>query len=511
MLIVALIGAFGIGGNILLDGVSPLKNPGEISNAHARVIADGSCVSCHDVHGASASTAIKAIFNPSGPTSKGANNKCMECHELPLLNVSVHNSQNCSTCHTEHKGGIKPPSKISDAQCHSCHDNKFTNFGASHPSFGKTYPYDRRTGINFDHNAHLGNHFKNPQYVKLVPQGKCIACHEVSTASQAVPIKPFEEVCASCHQDEIKSRSLTLFQMPELEKNPNFGAELFEACGVKMEVVEAGEDFEAVSVEELNPIMAFLLEVDGSDGGAYGDTVSKFISSAVNSNLAVFEGPLKEFDGKSDELLTGLSPKLLKDAFCAWVANKEYEPIAEAKFGGWSADEFSIRYNASKHQDRVLVNWLNFTALNDEEILSSAILNKEGPGSCVKCHSVSETDEVRVEWKAASGSSEPSHHKYSHAPHLNVLGPGSQCGTCHKLNAKSSYAETYKQRDPLVFESSFEAIKQGTCKDCHNEGQVVQNCLTCHEYHKVTGFKAKMVLKAVKKSGLTLASRDGKR
>ena len=64
---------------------------------------------------------------------------------------------------------------------------------------------------------------------------------------------------------------------------------------------------------------------------------------------------------------------------------------------------------------------MEFAAMNDD-LLSDELLIKDGPGACGKCH-VSETDEVRVEWKAAS-EIVASHHKYSHVPHLNVLGPG---------------------------------------------------------------------------------------
>ena len=157
-----------------------------------------------------------------------------------------------------------------------------------------------------------------------------------------------------------------------------------------------------------------------------------------------------------------------------------------------------------------MMSWLNFAAMNDDDVLSGEILHKDGAGGCIKCHSVSETDEVRVEWKAASGINEPSHHKYSQAPHLNVLGPGSQCETCHKLNPSAKYSSAYKQRDPSIFESSFAAINENTCKNCHNDGQVVQACLTCHEYHKSASFKAKMLSTAAKSSGNSLASRDEK-
>ena len=74
-----------------------------------------------------------------------------------------------------------------------------------------------------------------------------------------------EEVCASCHQDEIKSKSLTLFQMPEMLTKPIFSSEVKEACGIDEEESPSQEEFESASLEELNPVMAFLLEATDED------------------------------------------------------------------------------------------------------------------------------------------------------------------------------------------------------------------------------------------------------
>ena len=508
ILLFALFGAFGLGGQLIGDGSSALKNPGQLSNAHARVIDNSSCISCHTVHDADAAGVFKAIFQPSGPTSNGIENKCLDCHALPLMKTGVHSSQNCGDCHSEHKGGLKPPNKLSDAQCHTCHDKKFTTFAASHPSFGPTYPYERRTAINFDHSAHLNTYFEDPNNKAAVPEGRCIACHEVTTASNAVPIKSFEEVCASCHQDEIKSKSLTLFQMPEMFSKPTFSSEVKEACGIGEEESSPQEEFESASLEELNPVMAFLLEAADEEQSETETKIVEFLESSVDGDLERFNELLNSFDGSGEALLSGLSPDLLKNAFCAWIANEEYEAAGENQYGGWSAEELSISYKANHHQDQVLTNWMNFAATNDDDLLSGELLIKDGPGACGKCHSVSETDEVRVEWKGASGSVEASHHKYSHVPHLNVLGPGSQCETCHKLNPNADYKSAYNQRDPLTFESSFIAIKQEICTHCHNEGQVAQNCLTCHAYHKEAGFKANMALDQNLQKPRTLASRE---
>ena len=507
VLVIALIGAFGSGGKLILDGATPMINPGPISNAHASVIGENSCVSCHDVHNEDVFGVLKAAFTPSGPTSTGVQNKCMNCHLLPTINVSVHNSQNCSSCHTEHKGGMKPPSKIQDTQCHSCHKEKFTTFSASHPNFGDGYPYKRRTAINFDHNAHLGTHFKDARYSEFSPEGKCIGCHMVDAASNAVPIRSFEEVCASCHEGELKNNALVLFQMPEFENDPKLAESVTEYCAIDAD--SSSEEFESVSVEELNPIMSALLEVDGGDVSSYEEKVGLLLNEVLEGGIEALIPSFEELDGNPKVLLAGLSPVVIKNAFCSWSANQEFETV-EQNFGGWSADELSIKYNATKHRDQVLQEWLNFAAVNDEDILSETLLNKDGAGGCVKCHSVSETDEVRVEWKAASGSENSSHHKYSHAPHLNVLGPGSQCETCHSLDPSAEYSKAYTQRDPSVFESSFNPIKKETCVSCHAAGKVTQSCQTCHEYHDDIGFRANIHATNSANMQSTLASNVGK-
>ena len=133
--------------------------------------------------------------------------------------------------------------------------------------------------------------------------------------------------------------------------------------------------------------------------------IVEFLGTSVDGDFGPFVELLNEFDGSGEMLLSGLTPDLLKSAFCAWVANEEYEAAGDIEYGGWAADEFSLRYTANHHRDQVLKNWMDFAALNDDDVLSDELLIKDGPGACGKCHSVSETDEVRVEWKAASGNS----------------------------------------------------------------------------------------------------------
>ena len=137
-------------------------------------------------------------------------------------------------------------------------------------------------------------------------------------------------------------------------------------------------------------------------------------------------------------------------------------------------------------------SWLDFAAASDNDNISGVLLNADGPGNCIKCHSVSETDELRVEWQAADAKTK-AHYKFNHAPHLSILGPGSQCDTCHKLNVSAKYSAAFKPRDPDIFESNFKNINKQTCTQCHAEQKVTQNCSSCHEYHHDVKFKGNAV------------------
>jgi hypothetical protein len=486
IILVALIGAFGSSGDLFSQKAPLLIDPGQLSNHHAGLAGKGNCESCHEPHSMDTTNFVMAAFKPSGPTSADTVNKCLTCHDFPKMKTSVHKSENCVTCHTEHKGAIIKTSTLTDKQCHTCHDVKFETFSKSHPDFGKTYPYFRRTALNFDHTAHLSTHFKDARYSEKAPEGRCIGCHEVSKATTNVPIKGYEESCAGCHDDQISSKKLVLIQMPELDSHIDPLNTLDEYC--KLENADEAE-YESISLDPLNPILSVLMDVDPDDAGAYEARVSSLLSGLATGELTSLTTLIVEADGNAQKLLSGLSPSLLKSASCSWAANQEYESGSSPIFGGWSADELSVSYTASKHNDSVLKSWLNFAADYEDETLNKTLLNPDGPGSCIKCHSVSETDAVRVEWKSLTGNLDE-HNKYNHQPHLNLLGPGSQCETCHKLDKTADYAAAFKHKDPSVYASNFNAISKNVCSSCHKENNVSEACLTCHEYHVESLFKA---------------------
>jgi hypothetical protein len=86
--------------------------------------------------------------------------------------------------------------------------------------------------------------------------------------------------------------------------------------------------------------------------------------------------------------------------------------------------------------------------------------------------------------------------RFSHTSHFSLL-DDKGCRTCHTLDPDATYAQGYKDRDPSVFWSNFEAIERDTCVACHAEDKVADSCTTCHQYH-VGRFATRFVPTAMK-------------
>ena len=512
LLVVALIGGLGLTGGLFSDLEPPFRDAGQLSPKHASIVGDNSCTDCHDNHGDGPIQMVKAVFDPSG--TDGMTSKCLDCHTFPDEATSVHQAGTCNSCHAEHKGTDKALVKFVDGQCHACHEQKFSTFASSHPQFGDNYPHRRRTSINFDHNSHINTHFQDAQFSDVAPKDGCVSCHEVGSAGKAVPVKSFNENCSGCHQEQISSASLNLFTVPEFEENPFDRDAVEELCSVEEDAEEEedteeredsssepkeedeedeeAEEYESVSAETLNEITAALLEVDPENIEEYQEKIGSLLVSLAENGAVPISELLEEIDAPANLLLSGLNADLVKLGVCAWISNKEFEPIDEGSNGGWRVEELAVTYTAKNHSDQVLKSWYDFVAEAEDDLLSEYLLKSDGPGTCVSCHSVNDTGTIDIAWKAGARSSNKLH-KYNHGPHLNVLGPGSQCGTCHVIDKVAEYAASFEQNDPTEFESNFLSIKTETCKECHNKQAATQDCRTCHEYHENAIFKGKMI------------------
>ncbi len=214
--------------------------PGPITTAHGTL---ERCTDCHSNISKGQLGWLHAVITPSDPNKDSE--ACLTCHqmgeaarnphglELARLEAYVRRAKAspdaknlatmvrmreaafpvegtfpegvfCATCHKEHKGQNFDLESMADAQCHTCHAVQFDNFQANHPEFD-SYPFRRRTRINFDHSGHFKKHFpewRTKKKASEVPP-TCANCHTVSASGGHMDIKPFEQICASCHLDQI--------------------------------------------------------------------------------------------------------------------------------------------------------------------------------------------------------------------------------------------------------------------------------------------------------------------
>lgn len=529
------------------------QSPGQLSGAHERFTAESGCTSCHSAHEGGAVTWLRAAFS-----ADNTDQQCLSCHSFGGPANVAHNfnetagmtpamlikgggpaETECTMCHTEHKGLEANISAFSDQQCQACHEAKFTAFGRDHPAFGERFPYETRTTINFNHVTHFSKHFETKK--ALAPKESCIACHDVARAGVNVPVGSFEENCAACHQQQIADRPLTVLAMPGMSaaQFASLDHEAIEtACGPKSDelrelyqesretaqaAVDAGDegDFEPASDSEMTVFQLWLantdeteiLELEADDEAAVG--VLSLAQAMSENGAGGIADAVAERNGDvaAKPLLAGLSSELVKRAACAWAANAEYEGAATDN-GGWFIDAFTLGYKPTRHADPVVQGWIDFaitaareTEDDDERAQFTALRDellslKRGPGSCTKCHAVTDLDakgsdvdgddrSLRVEWRHPPADVRP-FVKYTHVPHLDLLGLGKACEQCHRIDEKADYASAYGQRNPHKFQSNFLAIKPEQCAQCHKPAEVRNDCLLCHEYHYDPSFKRRM-------------------
>ena len=133
------------------------------------------CIACHDL-GANS-------FNPHGIetaalTSLTADRAEPSAIGVPLVltvaswarDVPLHDDSQlaCTTCHNEHNGRAFDLTKMSNKRCVACHAERFTSLSRGHPEFS-SFPFDRRSRINFDHGSHLGTHFASSAFKSRAP------------------------------------------------------------------------------------------------------------------------------------------------------------------------------------------------------------------------------------------------------------------------------------------------------------------------------------------------------
>ena len=494
-------------------GFVSFSDAGPLSKSHVKFTETEGCSSCHSIFDQRSAGWIKAVF-----TQEDISVRCVNCHSFDGPDSIAHNNDlakdreirktECIMCHREHRGQ-RMSIRQSSEQCNTCHKNKFQSFSNGHPEFPEKYPYFNRNSIKFDHGSHLNKHFENPKFTEKGPKS-CMGCHQVTLSDREVRPQAFETICAECHGSQIKKKDMVLLRLPEFMQNHIDRDTLIEACNSPV-LDKAEEEFLSVSTEMPALVSSFLLNVPEDNPETYEQPLQELILAMAEESVLPVEDLLNSQTEIpiADKLLMGMNPEVLKRAACSWGLNLEYEPPAEAKFGGWYADMLEVRYKPTGHRDPVAKSWVEFalavsTIQENEVKMNRAIAmrdqiisSKEGVGGCVKCHAVSESTttegkkRLEIEWRYKDINNRP-HSQYSHSSHIEIMGNKRSCSNCHILDGQAEYMASFKSFDATTWSSNFESIKKKTCIQCHTKSKINQDCQTCHVYHLNPGFKKTM-------------------
>lgn len=527
---------------LTLGGTNDLRNtviePGPLTFKHANITSVSGCASCHDSHDDGVGNWFLAAFN-----SKKLTEKCIDCHVFEggvgmmhstntlANNASERIGPECITCHTEHKGKDANIMQMTDSQCNVCHEEKINAFSEDHPEFKSTYPHNRRASILYNHYSHRADYFLMPRNVDMAPNA-CTDCHQGREAEAAAEPMGYDKMCANCHDGDISKGELVLLRLPEFEGNeidqeimassciPSFDEwqETQELLIEMKAAVESGDmqeideeeyddEYFSASEENLSEVNAYLLNVPSDELDEYSMPMQEFITALVEEGTAPIIELISAKQGGSafGKLIAGLNSELVSQMACAWANNYEFLPRLEQEMGGWYAEGLELRYQPMDHNDTVARAWVDFnlasvTDPDEESVANSAamrqqlLLNvKRGDrvGACTKCHSVSEKkDGLEVEWEYRPDQTRP-FTKYSHSVHIALVNaqgdpfgePVFGCEQCHILNAGADFTLNYDHTNPHSFQSNFSSISKETCKECHNDNLVQEDCQVCHIYH----------------------------
>ncbi|RVU39547.1 hypothetical protein EOI86_10060 [Hwanghaeella grinnelliae] len=547
-------------------------SPGPLSAAHSEL---GGCASCHTVSGKGMVAWAHSMFTGGSETSDIQN--CLGCHEnrggnphnqtsaflaaasedaaarggegggplmtrvSAVMGLSVPEADGggvaCRTCHQEHGGHQNDITKMSNSECQACHTTKFNAIGDGHPEFG-AYPYLRRTRIAFDHQAHIGKYFVDPNNADKAP-GTCRTCHVPDTQGKLMLFAGFDTGCASCHAPFIADKPVEILKLPGMDVDSLID---MEADTGEYPAYAEGEEFQAIGdalmrsdegyaaarayIEEEDLDLFDLADID-EDGQKHIENLIWAYKTLIYDILTQGPEAIQErLSAASDadlnqkqvaDLMAGLHIDAVSILQQRWFPNlfeemeahldgtaqpmpedegEEYElpdgMLEEADWsegGGWYVEYFTLNYKLTGHGDKFMRDWLRFAVVTnqDEELgasLMDAIGTPKSPGGCVGCHSVDKTDGPgEVNWKSRQPNpSAVGFTDFFHAKHFALIGDKG-CSTCHELNPEADYTAGFTDFDNSTFTSNFSPLSQKVCADCHTESVAGNDCTQCHNYH----------------------------
>lgn len=355
-----------LGGAILILGGknrAEWNSPGPITSQHAT--SAQRCTDCHS----------EPTLPPLTPAGVAAhthtqNRKCLDCHELGAQPAMPHgvsavrlaqltaarpdhttgpailavartltergaSELACASCHTEHHGRDFDLRRMGNRECQACHNQQFTSFAQGHPEF-TSYPYERRTRLQFDHRTHWQKHFNESKFAAVAPTS-CTVCHEPVEDGRQMRVKSFEQTCAPCHADQIAGegqagdKGIPFFRLPA-----------FDLATLRKEGVATG-DYPEFAEGKLTPFMLWMLEGDPAAKtalAALGDADPGNLSRATAAQKAAAAQLLWSVKGLFADLATQGQDVLVKRL----GATAKTDPAVTARIGQLPPDNIVLAY-----------------------------------------------------------------------------------------------------------------------------------------------------------------------
>ena len=237
--------------------------PGELTTHHSQILATTSetdrCILCHPSTDASLFSWVP-LLGASAHDDLTQTDLCLNCHKnqfapgtaslahnlpaenrnqirlasagkgahdwrdwLPSPEVDQENLA-CSVCHREHRGPSHNLTALSDAQCQTCHQDRFGAFATSHPEF-VDWPYGRGGTISFNHQSHQNKHFPESKQETAngvsVAQFQCALCHQPTADGRVTRAVNYQSACATCHDESLQTEvaeGIELVSIPTLPR-----------------------------------------------------------------------------------------------------------------------------------------------------------------------------------------------------------------------------------------------------------------------------------------------------
>jgi hypothetical protein len=197
---------------------------GELSSPHALFASD--CSQCHDAAHVEWVDWVRLAWRNEG---RNESHLCVNCHQMGPESLQPHGRTptkassappvelGCRTCHREHQGRAFDATRVPDAQCAACHEELGRGV-SGHPNglLGGGEPV-----VRFDHQAHHGKHFADPEYRDRAP-AECHQCH-TPTPDGLMSMPSYVNACGDCHDARVwgetlaGSRGIPLLGLPGLD------------------------------------------------------------------------------------------------------------------------------------------------------------------------------------------------------------------------------------------------------------------------------------------------------